>query len=164
MVRTRLSGVARAGLAGLAAIAVLFTAGFVSSPLTPARHGRETFKIVATTPGPRHAPVYATGAFHAKGYFWRKRASLVFPHGRLAVHRNLLSTADNPPDLATCVFTARQTGTFTVFYATGWYKGLRYSGDFTTSITGHLKKTGHDQCGSKIVSYRAVTYEAGVIP
>lgn len=148
-------------------IAVLSTAGFAAAPGvpgTPARHGKETFKIVATTPGPMHAPVTATGAFKATGYFWRKRASLVFPHGRIAVRRHLTSTTVNPPDLSTCVFTAKQTGTFDVWYATGWYKGLRYNGDYTTYITGHLKKTGHDQCGSTIVSYRAVTYEVGVIP
>jgi hypothetical protein len=161
MARTRLSGLL--GLC-LAAAAVVSAAGFTSSPAVSARHGKETFKIVATTPGPRHAPVTATGAFKAKGYFWRKRASLVFPHGRIAIHRHLLGTSENPPDLSTCVFTAKQSGTFTVFYATGWYKDLRYTGSFSTSITGHLKKLGDDQCGTKIVSYRSVTYEVGVIP
>ncbi len=150
-------------LAGVA-VAVVCTAGFANGPGGPARHGKETFKIVDTKPGPFHAVATATGAFKAKGYFWRKRASLVFPHGRIAIHRHLLTTSENPPDLATCVFTAKQTGTFSVFYATNWYKGLRYSGNYTTSITGHLKKAGHDQCGSAIVSYRAVTYEVGVIP
>ncbi len=147
--------------AALLAVAVLGTAGFTSAP---ARHGKETFEIVDTMPGPKHARADAYGAFKAKGYFWRKRASLVFPHGRIAVHRHLLSTSVNPPNLSTCVFTESQTGTFDVFYATGWYKGLRYSGNFTTRITGHLKKTGNDQCGSVIVAYRAVTYEVGDIP
>jgi hypothetical protein len=127
-------------------------------------HGQETLKIVATKPGPRHAPVYATGAFVAKGYFFRKRANIIFPHGRLAVHRQLLSTTNYPPDLAACTFKATQTGTFQVFYATGWYRHVRYSGQFRTTITGHLKKSGHDQCTNQIVSYRTVTYEVGSIP
>jgi hypothetical protein len=161
MLRTGLAALAGAGLA------VLVTAGFAGASgaaLGPARHGKETFKIVVTRPGPKHAPATASGAFKAKGYFWRKRASLVFPHGRIAIRRHLGDTTVNPPDLTTCVFTEQQTGTFDVFYATGWYKSLRYSGGFTTNITGHLKKSGHDQCSSKIVSYRAVTYEVGVIP
>lgn len=128
------------------------------------RHGQETLKIVATKPGPRHAPVYASGAFTAKGYFFRKRANIIFPHGRLAVHRQLLSTTNYPPDLAACTFKATQTGTFNVFYATGWYRHVRYSGQFRTTITGHLKKSGHDQCTNQIVSYRTVTYEVGSIP
>jgi hypothetical protein len=127
-------------------------------------HGKETLKIVATKPGPRHAPVYATGAFTAKGYFVHRRANIFFPHGKLAVHRQLLSTTNYPPDLSTCTFKATQTGTFRVFYATGWYRHVRYSGEFQTTITGHLKKSGHDQCKNTIVSYRAVTYEVGDIP
>jgi hypothetical protein len=162
MPRIRLAGLASVALTVVLAGTVTATAsGFASAP---ARHGKETFKIVNTKPGPLHAPVTATGAFKAKGYFWRKKASLVFPHGRLAVHRTVTSSSVNPPDLSTCVFTEQQTGTFSVFYATGWYKGLRYTGTYTTRVTGHLKSLGDDQCGSTIVRYRAVTYEVGIIP
>jgi hypothetical protein len=158
-------------MSAVTVVAVGFTATAATAAAAPASpgsgrvgHGKETLKIVATEPGPRHAPVYATGAFAAKGYFFRKRANIIFPHGKLAVHRQLLSTTNYPPDLAACTFKAIQTGTFQVFYATGWYRHVRYSGQFQTTITGHLKKSGHDQCTSKIVSYRAVTYEVGSIP
>ncbi len=80
------------------------------------------------------------------------------------MRRHLTSTSNRPPNLATCWFKARQTGTFRVFYATGKYHGLRYDGNFTTSIAGRLNKTGPDQCGTKIVVYNAVTYEIGTIP
>jgi hypothetical protein len=125
---------------------------------------RESIKIVNTMPGPRHGLVTAKGAFKAKGYFFRKRASLIFPTGRLAVRRHLLSTTYTPPNLATCWFKIRQRGTFRVFYATGTYRGLRYSGNFWTDISGRLKRSGPDQCGSKIVFYRTVTYEIGNVP
>lgn len=155
----------RTKLAGLIAVAMsavtMLTGGFASRP---ALAGREVFKIVATVPGPRHAQVTAKGAFRAHGYFFRKKASLIFPKGRLAVRRHVLSTTVSPPNLATCWFKARQNGTFRVIYATGKYKGLRYSGQFWTHISGRLKSTGHDQCGSKIVYYRTVTYEIGKIP
>lgn len=144
--------------AGLAAVSVLLT-GFSAAP-----HGKEVIKIVSKVPGPFHAKVTAKGAFNAEGYFLRKRASLVFPDGRLAVHRHVTSTSNRPPNLETCWFKASQAGTFRVFYATGKYHGLRWDGDFTTSIAGRLNKTGPDQCGTKIVVYNAVTYETGTIP
>lgn len=144
--------------AGLVAVSVLLT-GFSAAP-----HGKEVIKIVSKVPGPFHAKVTAKGAFNAQGYFLRRRASLIFPDGRLAVHRRVTSTSNRPPNLATCWFKARQTGTFRVFYATGRYHGLRWDGDFTTSIAGRLNKTGPDQCGTKIVVYNAVTYETGTIP
>lgn len=127
-------------------------------------HGKEVIKIVSRRPGPYHARVSAHGAFSAKGYFLRRRASLIFPGGRLVVRRHLISTTNQPPNLSTCWFKARQTGTFRVTYSTGKYRGLRWGGDFTTSIAGRLKKTGPDQCGAKIVVYSAVTYEIGTIP
>ncbi len=148
-------------------VTVTMTAVMVSTSGFTSDHsfrGKETIKIVGTMPGPRHAKVTARGAFHAKGYFVHHRAWLVFPKGRLAVHRSVTTTAFSPPNLATCWFKERQTGTFRVFYATGRYKGLRYSGQFWTNISGRLKKSGTDQCGSKIVRYRAVTYEVGAIP
>jgi hypothetical protein len=153
----------RTKLAGLTAVAMSAVTMLVGAP-GPALAGREVIKIVGTAPGPRHAQVTAKGAFDANGYFYRKKASLIFPKGRLAVRRHLLSTKVSPPNLATCWFKARQNGTFRVFYATGKYKGLRYSGRFWTHISGRLASTGHDQCGSKIVYYRTVTYEIGKIP
>lgn len=155
----------RTKLAGLTAVVMgmvtIFAGGFASGP---AFAGREVIKIVGTMPGPRHAQVIAKGAFGAHGYFLRKKASLIFPKGRLTVRRHLQSTKVSPPNLATCRFKARQAGTFRVLDATGAYKGLRYSGRFWTHISGRLKSAGHDQCGSKIVYYRVVTYEIGKIP
>ena len=169
-----------AGLTAVATSAVIMLAGgFASRPAFAGRPapagqaalaggaalaGREVIKIVGTVPGPVHAVVTAKGAFNADGYFVRKKASLIFPKGRLAVRRHLLSTSYRPPNLATCWFKIRQHGTFRVFYATGKYRRLRYSGQFWTHIAGHLKHAGQDQCGSKIVYYRAVTYEIGKIP
>jgi hypothetical protein len=160
---------AAAGLAVVTMTALtLLTSGFRAAPTvslgSAARHGKEVIKIAATVPGPHHARVNAHGAFSAKGYFLRSRASLIFPGGRLAVRRHLISTINQPPNLSTCWFKARQTGTFRVFYATGKYHGLRYDGNFTTSIAGRLNKTGPNQCGTKIVVYSAVTYEIGTIP
>jgi hypothetical protein len=157
------------GLTLVAAVALtLLTSGFRSAPAAPLRpahpHGKEVIKIVTKRPGPYHARVSAHGAFYAKGYFLRRRASLIFPGGRLAVRRHLISTVNQPPNLATCWFKAHQTGTFRVFYSTGKYRGLRWDGNFTTAIAGRLNKTGANQCGSKIVVYSAVTYEIGTIP
>ena len=67
----------------------LLTSGFRAAPTvslgSAALHGKEVIKIVAKVPGPYHARAKAHGAFSAKGYFLRKRASLIFPGGRLAV-------------------------------------------------------------------------------
>jgi len=136
-------------------------AGFTTQP---AAAKREVIKIVNTMPGPKHGQVTAKGAFNARGYFLRKRASLVFPKGRLGVRRHVIGTVVSPPNLVTCWFKIRQHGTFRVFYATGAYRGLRYGGQFTTNFSGRLKRTGHDQCGSQIVYYRSVTYEIGNVP
>lgn len=157
MRRTKLAGLTAAAMSAV----TMLVGGFASGP---AFAGREVIKIVGTMPGPRHAQVSAKGAFDAHGYFFRKKASLIFPKGRLAVRRHVVSTTVSPPNLATCWFKARQNGTFRVFYATGTYKGLRYSGRFWTHVSGRLASTGHDQCGSKIVYYRTVTYEIGKIP
>lgn len=155
----------RTKIGGLTAVAmsvvIMLAGGFANRP---AFTGREVIKIVGTTPGPLHAKVTARGAFDADGYFLRKKASLIFPKGRLAVRRHLLSTSYRPPNLSTCWFKIRQHGTFRVFYATGKYRRLRYRGQFWTHIAGHLKRTGQDQCGSTIVYYHAVTYEIGKIP
>jgi len=127
----------------------------------PALAGREVFKIVGTVPGPRHARVTATGIFRASGYFVRSTSTIVFPKGRIKVVRRVRATTYSPPDLATCQFMIRQIGTFRVVRATGWYRGLRDAGQFSTRIWGRLRKTGPDQCGSQIVAYRSTTYEVG---
>jgi len=157
MGRTKLVSVTAVAMSAL----IVLVGGFASQP---GHGGHEVIKIVGTTPGPRHAQVTARGPVNAKGYFFRKKASLIFPKGRLAVRRHLESTSYTPPNLATCWFKVRQSGTFRVFYSTGRYRGLRYGGQFWTNISGRLNRTGHDQCGSKIVYYRTVTYEMGNIP
>jgi len=157
MGRTKLVGVTAVAMSAL----TVLVGGFASQP---AHGGREVIKIVGTRPGPLHAQVTARGPVTAKGYFFRKKASLIFPKGRLAVRRHLESTSYTPPNLATCWFKIRQSGTFRVFYATGKYRGLRYGGQFSTNISGRLNRTGPDECGSKIVYYRAVSYERGTIP
>ena len=151
-----------AGLIAVAMSAVTILSGGFASRSVPA--GREVIKIVGSIPGPVHAQATAKGAFDAHGYFVRKKASLIFPKGRLAVRRHVLSTAEKPPNLATCWFKIRQYGTFRVFYATGKYRRLRYSGQFWTHVAGRLKRDGHDQCGSEIVFYHSVSYEIGKIP
>lgn len=157
-------GVTVLTMAALTLVTTGFRAGPANSLSTVHPHGKEVIKIVAKVPGPFHAVVNAHGAFTAKGYFLHKHASLIFPDGKLVVGRTVTSTSFRPPNLATCWFKERQSGTFRVFHATGKYRGLRYSGDFTTTIAGRLKSTGPDQCGTKIVVYNAVTYETGTIP
>lgn len=155
----------RTKLASLTAVAMsamtVLAGGFSTRPEFA---GREVIKIVGSIPGPLHAQVTAKGAFTAQGYFLRKKASLIFPKGRLAVRRHVISTTNKPPNLATCWFKISQYGTFRVFYATGKYRGMRYSGQFWTHVAARLKRTGHDQCGSEIVFYHSVTYEIGKIP
>ncbi len=126
----------------------------------PAYAGRLEFRIVARMPGPRHAAVTASGAFKASGHFVRKDATLVFPHGRITVRRHIQSTSEPPPNLRTCTFTIRQSGTFGVIRATGRYRGLRDDGTFTTTLRGRLRKIGPGRCG-KIVARRTVTVESG---
>ena len=110
----------------------------------PAYAGRLVFRIVARMPGPRHAAVTASGAFKARGYFVRKDATLVFPHGRVTVRRHILSTTYTPPNLSTCTFTIRQNGTFAVIRATGRYRGLHDTGTFRTTLRGQApqERTG----------------------
>jgi hypothetical protein len=152
----------RTTITSLTAVAMsavtLLAGGFASRS---ALSGREVFKIVGTTPGPLHARVTAKGAFDAHGYFFRKKASLIFPKGRIAVRRHVLTTSYRPPNLATCWFKVQQHGTFRVAYGTGKYRRLRDNGQFWTHVAGRLQRTGHDQCGSKIVYYHFVTYEIG---
>ena len=155
----------RTKLACLTAVAmsavIMLVGGFANRP---AISGREVFRIVGTTPGPLHAAVTAKGAFKASGYFFRKKASLIFPKGRLVVRRHVLSTRYRPPNLKTCWFKISQYGRFRVTYSTGRYRKLRYSGQYRTHVSGRLKRTGPNQCGSKIVYYHFVTYEIGNIP
>lgn len=156
-------------LAAMAALTAVLS-GFAPAPgsqaqgvQVPASRGREVIRIVSAKPGPLHAKVTAKGAFKATGYFVRRKASLVFPKGKLVVRRHVTTTSVSPPNLGTCTFRELQAGTFRVGYGTGKYKRLRYSGQFSTTITGHLKKSGHDRCGSKLASFRAVTTETGTI-
>jgi hypothetical protein len=153
----------RAASAALLAAAML--AGVASSSADaavrgPAYAGRLVFRIVSRHPGPRHAAVIASGAFKAKGYYVRKRATMVFPHGRITVRRDIESKSERPPNLRTCTFTIRESGTFRVTRATGRYRGLRDAGTFRTVLRGRLRKTGPDQCG-KLVKRRTTTYEVG---
>ena len=157
------AGVTLLAMAMLTALLGGFASDRAASPQAVALHGREVIRIVSTKPGPMHAKVTARGAFKATGYFVRKKASLVFPKGKLVVRRDLTTTSVSPPNLRTCAFREHQAGTFRITFATGKYKRLRYSGQFSTTITGHLKKAGHDQCGSKLAKYRAVTTETGTI-
>lgn len=157
MRRTKHAAVLAAGMTA----AVMALAGFA---YRPAISGHEVIRIVGTNPGPRHAKVTAKGAFDAHGYFFRKKASLIFPKGRLVVKRQVISTSYAPPNLATCRFKISQYGTFRVTYSTGRYRKVRYSGQYWSHVSGRLKRTGADQCGSKIVSSRLVVYEIGNIP
>jgi hypothetical protein len=129
----------------------------------PAFHGREVYHIVTTRPGPRLPVVTASGAFKATGTFVRKNATLAFPRGRIIVSRHVTSTIYPRPDLATCRFKIIQKGTFTVTKATGKYRGLRESGDFSTTIRGRYNRTGPSRCGRTMVTFRAGTYEIGTV-
>lgn len=153
-----------------AAMAVLtaLLGGFGSARAVPSGpaslHGHEVIRIIDTRPGPRHAKAFAKGAFRATGFFVRAKASLIFPKGKLVVRRHVTSSSVTPPKLSTCRFSEEQAGTFSVSHATGAYQGHRFSGTFSTRVSGRLQKTGHNQCGSKIVTYRAVVTETGTIP
>jgi hypothetical protein len=127
----------------------------------PAYAGREVFRIVDVMPGPRHASVTAHGAFAASGHFIRKRATITFPHGRIIVRRHVQGITYSGPNLRTCRFSIVERGTFVVRKATGRYRGLHESGRFTSRLHGRLKKAGTNQCSSKIVAKRTVTYEIG---
>ncbi len=168
MRRTTRSVLRTASLTGVAMAALTALTGGFGSYHAPTAgeslHGHVLIRIIDTKPGPRHAKVFAKGAFHATGYFVRKKAMVVFPKGKLVVRRHVTSSSVSPPRLSTCRFTEKQAGTFRVSHATGAYQGHRFSGTFSTRISGRLKKAGHNQCGSKIVTYRAVVTEIGTIP
>jgi hypothetical protein len=164
MRRLTLSAVLAASLAlAVLSMPAATMAASASQSRSPHIYGREVFTIVRVLGGPRHAPVTASGAFDASGYFVRKLASAVFPRGRVGIRRYVAGTSVSGPDLATCRFTITQTGTFRVTSATGRYRGIRESGQLTTVIRGRLKKTGHDRCGSTLVGYRSVTSETGFV-
>ncbi len=127
----------------------------------PAYSGREVFKIVARMPGPRHATVQAWGAFKATGHFIRQQATITFPKGRIIVRRHVQKVTYSGPDLQTCRFSIVERGTFVVTKATGRYRGLHESGHFTSRLHGRLKQAGTNQCSSKIVAMRTVTFEIG---
>ncbi|HUZ54460.1 MAG TPA: hypothetical protein VMU94_18290 [Streptosporangiaceae bacterium] len=130
---------------------------------SPAFSGREVFKIVGRMPGPRHASVSAWGAFKATGVFIRKDATLAFRRGRIIVRRHVAQTVYYGPDLSTCRFKIVQKGTFVVTKATGRYRGLHESGQFSTTVSGRLVRRGPGRCGSKITAKRTVTYETGTV-
>jgi hypothetical protein len=161
-------------MAALAAVLTTLAGGLIQTAAgasaAPARQGsaagpdysgREVFKIVARMPGPRHAAVRAWGAFKATGHFIRKDATLTFPHGRIIVRRHVAKITYGGPNLRTCQFSIVERGTFVVRKGTGSYRGLHESGRFTSRLHGRLKKTGTNQCSSKIVAKRTVTYEIG---
>lgn len=162
-VRNGVPAAIRAASAALLAVGMLAGVGLSAADAAqrgPAYAGRLVFKIVGRKPGPRHAAVTASGAFTASGYFVRKYAELVFPHGRITVRRHVAGTSNPPPNLNTCTFTIRQHGTFSVTRATGRYRGLHDTGTFRTTVRGRLRKIGPDRCG-KLVARRTVTYEIG---
>ncbi|HEX6934463.1 MAG TPA: hypothetical protein VF162_20135 [Streptosporangiaceae bacterium] len=158
-------------LAAIAVVLVTATSGLIQTAGSasaapdhqagPAYSGREVFKIVARVPGPRHATARAWGAFTATGHFIRKDAMLTFPKGRIVVRRHVQKVTYGGPNLRTCRFTIVQRGTFVVRKATGAYRGLHESGHFTSKLYGRLRKTGTNQCGSRTVAKRTVTYEIG---
>jgi len=159
--RRRMRSAAMAAILAAAMGSGLVPLAAMAAVRGPDFSGREVFKIVSRLSGPRHPAAYAWGAFSAKGSYMRKTATLVFPKGKITVHRNVQHTAFYGPDLATCRFKIVQTGSFAVTRATGKYHGLRDSGSFRTTLHGGLNQTGRDRCGSKIVARRTVTYEIG---
>jgi hypothetical protein len=102
--RRRTLGSASVTAAAMAVVTVM-VGGFGAPQAAPAAlHGREVIRIIETRPGPRHAKVFAHGAFKATGFFVRKKATLVFPKGKLVVRRHVTSTSVTPPKLSTCRF------------------------------------------------------------
>jgi hypothetical protein len=158
-------------LAAIAVVLAAMTGGLIQTAANaaaapahlagPAYSGREVFKIVARMPGPQHATARAWGAFRATGHFIKKDAALTFPKGRIVVRRHVKKVTYGGPNLRTCRFTIVQRGTFVVRKATGKYRGLHESGRFTSRLYGTLKKAGTNECSSKIVAKRTVTFEIG---
>jgi hypothetical protein len=129
----------------------------------PAISGREVFKIVSLAEQAKRPKMTAKGAFTARGYFNRRLRTAVFPAGRIKIRRHVLKTSYHGPDLRTCRFKIWQKGTFRVVRATGRYAGIRESGYYWTTISGRLGRVAANECSSKIVAYRSVTYEIGTV-
>jgi len=127
----------------------------------PGYYGHETFTIVTVRIGEVRPAATASGAFRAKGRFDRRHGTFDFPKGRIIVSRQVTETTRSGPDLATCRFSIKQSGTFEVVKGTGRYRSLRETGTFRTTLRGRFNHTGPDRCGPKLRYYHVVTYETG---
>lgn len=147
----------------LAALAGAAVPAAQAAPAGPAFFGKETFKIVAIADiGPKRPVATAHGAFDATGTYRRLHHSLAFPKGRIKISNTVTGTATSGPDLATCRFSIRTHGTFRVIRATGNYRSLRMTGTFRSVIHARYNRTGPGRCGTRLVQFRQVTYEAGI--
>jgi hypothetical protein len=156
-----MKGLAAAGLTAM--VMGLAPAALAAPAARPAFFGHEVYKIVTVLHQPKHPVATARGAFHATGAFYRRHATLAFPKGRIKILRNVTRTTMSGPNLATCGFGIIQTGTFRVTKATGKYRGLRETGTFVSRLHGKYNRTGPGRCGKKLVAYRVVTYERGIV-
>jgi len=154
-----LAAVMVGGLAPAALAAPAAPAGLAR----PAYYGHEVYKIYAVRGGPKNPVATARGAFRAKGSYYRRSSTLAFPKGRIVVSKHVTGTSTYGPSLSTCRFTIYQHGTFSVVRGTGKYRGLREDGTFHTTVHGKYNKTGPGRCGTKLVGYRSVTYQAGTV-
>lgn len=160
----RLAGMAIA-VAAVAALAL--SGGPAAAAPALGRHirGREVFRIVGLSPTATRQVITARGAFDDSGHLviGSRYSTADFKHGRVKIARVIKSTTYRGPDLRTCEFSIRQTGTFRVVHATGRYARIRERGTYRMTITGTLRRDPAGGCESQIIVFRQVTYERGTI-
>jgi len=144
--------------------AATIAAAAPSTTTQSAFSGREVFNIIRLRVTSQHPKVIAKGAFRAIGYLDGGRVTTaVFRHGTIEFRHRVASTEVSGPNLQTCWFREWQRGTVWVVGATGRYAGIRYRGDFWTTISAQLAHGSQSGCGTKIVHFRELTHESGQV-
>ena len=125
------------------------TAASAASPAgaRPGVSGTEHFSVMTTSPTSTRDSAIATGVFTAGGVDISGRTvdTLKFPGGTFKVNHGAAHGKQtlNPK---TCLFTASETGTYTISSGTGIYTGISGQGTAKISILAIAARNSKGQC------------------
>lgn len=138
-------------LAAAAAGAIVLAGMTAANAASPAVSGTEHFHFMTTSPTSSNASIIATGVFTAGGIDHPGRTTdmLVFPTGSFKVaHSKPTGTQTLNPK--TCLFTADQTGTYTISGGTGTYTGIGGHGTYQAHILAVTARNAQGNCSTTL--------------
>jgi hypothetical protein len=144
------------------------TAASAASPARarPAVSGTEHFYVMTNSPTSAQASAIATGVFTAGGVDVTGRTvdTLRFPAGTLKINHGAAHGKQtlNPQ---TCLFTASETGNYTISGGTGVYAGISGHGTAKITILAVAARNSKGQCSQTLtpVAFQQVIEGSGPI-